>query len=111
MDLRTPGWVVPTEAACSGDVFICLRDQVGEVDGGLRGAAPKRGEQALKDTLSFKGQFIVNFKRSVLPIEAVCQGSTDLPPGLRGPVRVREAIVSWGSCPTVLSHGILNHES
>lgn len=38
-----PGWVVPKEAACSGDVFVCLWDHLGDDDGCWERAAPQRG--------------------------------------------------------------------
>ena len=66
--LRTPGWVVPTEAACSGDVFICLRDHVGEDDGGWEKMMEAgRGQQALEGHTVLLKADCINFRRSVLP--------------------------------------------
>lgn len=82
--LRTPGWVVPTEAASSGDVFVCLWDHVGEDDGAWERVALKRGSKPWKDSLCpFKGQLHQRQTFSSSHV-AVCRGSTNMPPALRG---------------------------
>ena len=87
--LRTPGWVVPTEAASSGDVLVCWW-RLGE-------GSPQKREQALEGlTVPFWRPTASTADLQFFP-HGCLSGQHQHASWFEGPIKVRGAIVSWGS--------------